>query len=329
MEVLNLPEDITRMKPKTSFWQRIGMHEWFLKKEATQVKAPPPTLTPNDVYHYIIDKFKESVSTLSFANRVVFYHEYIICLNPEDYREFMENKKGIFGLIVQESLKNIYQTLKEYRRLGKTVEPSSNRWVFRFVSNAEYLRGDISFIGKLLPDAGQQKEENLRVTFIPRQTGIAETFDINPEILKGFTFYSEGYYEIPYQDDLVYDDDKVKKNLRSIRARLETIVPDKAYSGKKVEYLMKDDEIVVSGKDEKKQESYIFKIPSEWVNTPHLKIRYDKEEDKFFIASFGEKTIVNEKEIGRSDMQDPQWTDLPMNSRIVLNGIVGINIFNS
>ena len=79
----------------------------------------------------------------------------------------------------------------------------------------------------------------------------------------------------------------------------------------------------------KKQESYIFKIPSEWVNTPHLKIRYDKEEDKFYIASFGEKIIVNEKEIGRSDMQDPQWTDLPMNSRIVLNGIVGINIFNS
>ncbi len=317
------------MKPKTTFWQRIGLHDWFLKKEATQVKEGPVTLTPNDVYHYIVEKFNESVKTLSFANRVVFYHEYIICFNPIDYQEFMDNKKGIFGLIVQESLKKIYAHLKELRSLGKTVEPSSNRWVFRFVSNAEYTRGDMSFIGKLLPDSGHQKEENLRVTFIPRQTGIAETFDINPEILKGFTFYSEGYYEVPYQEDLVYDDKQVKKSLRSVRARLETIVPDKAFSGKKVEFLMKDDEITVSGKEETKEEPSIFKIPSEWVNTPHLKIRYNKDDGKFFITSFGEKTVVNEKEIPRSEADNPNWSDLPINSRIVLNGIVGINIFNS
>ncbi|HVK98128.1 MAG TPA: hypothetical protein VM368_09925, partial [Flavisolibacter sp.] len=247
--------------------------------------------------------------------------------NTEDYRNFMENKKGIFGLVVQESLKKMYEILKEYRNLGKTVEASSNRWVFRFVSHPEYTRGDMSFIGKLLPDSSHQKEENLRVTFIPRQTGIAETYDINPEILKGFTFYSEGYYEIPYQEDLVYDDHKVKKNLRTIHARFETILPDKAYSGKKVEYLMKDDEIVVSGKEETKEESYIFCIPSEWVNTPHLKIRHSKDDDKFYLASFGEKTIVNEKEVAKSDLRSPQWTELPINSKIVLNGIVGINIF--
>ncbi|MGE5518282.1 MAG: hypothetical protein ACM3VS_00045 [Candidatus Dadabacteria bacterium] len=317
------------MKPKTSIWQKIGLHDWFLKKEASQVKDAPSALTPNDVYHYILQKFNESIKTLSFANRVVFYHEYIICFNPEDYHDFMNNKKGIFGLIVQESLKKIYDTLKEYRSLGKTVEPSSHRWVFRFVSNPEYTRGDISFIGKLLPDQAQQKEENLRVTFIPRQTGIAETFDINPEILKGFTFYSEGYYEVPYQEDLVYDDQKVKKNLKAVRARFETIVPDKAYSGKKVEYLMKEDEIIVSGKDEHREDNNIFKIPSEWVNSPHLKIRFDKNDEKFYLTSFGEKTIVNEQEIGRSDPQKPQWSELPINSRIVLNGIVGINIFNS
>lgn len=317
------------MKSKTTFWQRIGMHDWFLKKEATKVVDQPLALTPNHVYSYILDKFNESVKTLSFAGRVVFYHEFIICFNPEDYKAFMGDKKGIFGIIVQESLKKIYEMLKEYRGVGKIVEPSSNRWVFRFVSNADYTQGDMSFIGKLLPDSSQQKEENLRVTFIPRQTGIAETFDINPEILKGFTFYSEGYYEIPYQEDLVYDDVKVKKNLRSIRARLETIVPDKAYAGKKVEYLMKDDEITVSGKDETRDDSQIFKIPSEWVNSPHLKIRYNKDDEKFLLTSFGEKTIVNEKEIQRSDPQNPQWTELPINSRIVLNGIVGINIFNT
>lgn len=317
------------MKEKSTIWQKIGLHDWFLKKENAQERKPAAGLTPNDVYHYILEKFQESVSSLSFAGRIVFFHEYIICLSPEDYREFMENKKGIFGLIVQESLKKIYETLKEYRRLGKNVEPSSHRWVFRFVSNADYQRGDMSFIGKLLPDQSVQKSENLRVTFIPRQTGIAETFDINPDILEGFTFYSEGYYEIPYREDLVYEEQVVRKSLRSVLARLETIVPDKSYTGKKIEYLMRDEEVIVSGKSEKKDESYIFKIPSEWVDTPHLKIKYDKEQEKFFISSFGEKTIVNEQVVERSTIQEPSWLELPINSRIVLNGIVGINIFNN
>jgi hypothetical protein len=318
------------MKSKQSFWQRIGLHDFFLKKEADREEMATPSLTPNNVYHYIIEKFKESVGELSFAERVVFYHEYIICLNPEDYRLFMENKKGIFGIIVQESLKKIYGILKEYRALGQTVEPSASRWIFRFVSNPEYAPGDISFIGKLLPDSAPntQTAENLRVTYIPRQTGIAQTFDINPDILQGFHFYSEGYYEVPFREDLIYDERQVKAPASAnALARFETIVPDKEFAGKKIEYFMRDEEITVSGKDETAEGSQYFKIPSDWVNTPHLKIRFSKNDDKFFLASFGEKTVLNEREIIQSSEASPQWTELPFNSRILLNGIVGVNIF--
>jgi hypothetical protein len=325
------------MKSKQSFWQRIGLHDFFLKKEADRVTSTPPSLTPNAVYHYIIEKFKESIQELSFAERIVFYHEYIICLNPDDYRLFMENKKGIFGIIVHESLKQIYGLLKEYRALGKTVEPSASRWIFRFVSHPEYAQGDISFIGKLLPDSAptSQTTENLRVTFIPRQTGIAQTFDINPDILKGFHFYSEGYYEVPYREDLVYDERQVSTTPGgasqaaggSALARFETIVPDKEYAGKKIEYFMRQEEIIVSGKDETGEGAQYFKIPSDWVNSPHLKIRFNRDEAKFYLASFGEKTVLNEREIIRSNESNPQWTELPFNSRILLNGIVGVNIF--
>ena len=96
------------------------------------------SLTPNDVYKYIIEKFRQSIGELSFANRVVFYHEFIICFNPDDYREFMDNKKGIFGLIVHESVKEFYSILKQIRGEQKTVEPSSSKWVFRFVSHPDY-----------------------------------------------------------------------------------------------------------------------------------------------------------------------------------------------
>lgn len=326
------------MKSKQSFWQRIGLHDFFLKKEAERTDTAPPSLTPNDVYHYIIEKFRESVKDLSFADRVVFYHEYIICLNPDDYRLFMENKKGIFGIIVHESLKKIYGLLKEYRALGKTVEPSASRWIFRFVSHPEYASGDISFIGKLLPDSAPntQTAENLRVTFIPRQTGIAQTFDINPDILKGFHFYSEGYYEVPYREDLVLDERQIRTtpgaaspsgSATGALARFETIVPDKEYAGKKIEYFMQEEVITVSGKEETAEGNEYFKIPSDWVNTPHLKIRFDKEANKFFLVSFGEKTVLNEKEVARSYEDSPEWTELPFNSRILLNGIVGVNIF--
>ena len=318
------------MKSKQSFWQRIGLHDFFLKKEADRVDNTPPSLTPNNVYHYIIEKFRESIEELSFADRVVFYHEYIICLNPEDYHHFMENKKGIFGIIVHESLKKFYDLLKEYRGLGKTVEPSASRWIFRFVSHPDYARGDISFIGKLLPDTAPntQSAENLRVTFIPRQTGIAQTFDINPDILKGFHFYSEGYYEVPYREDLVYDERQVKAPASvNALARFETIIPDKEFAGKKIEYFMRDEEITVTGKEEKNESGDYFKIPSDWVNSPHLRIRYNKNENKFYLASFGEKTVLNERDVLHSSEANPQWIELPFNSRILLNGIVGVNIF--
>jgi hypothetical protein len=315
------------MKSKDSIWKRMGLHEWFLKKEPDPAFDGPPSLTPNDVFHYILEKFNASIKELSFANRVVFYHEFIICFNPEDYKEFMDNKKGIFGLIVQESVKEFYIILKEHRNSGRTVQPSSGKWVFRFVSHPDYARGDKSFIGKLLPGTLHQEKENLRVTFIPRQTGIAQTFDINPDILGGFTFYSEGYYEVPYQEDLTYDESRPKPTITNVKARFETIVPEKEFAGRKVEYIMKDDEVTVSGKEETKEAPNIFRIPTEWVNTPHLRIRFDKNEGKFYLSSFGEKTLLNEKEIPRSNIDQPGWTELPFNSRIMLNGIVGINIF--
>jgi hypothetical protein len=316
------------MKSTPNFWQRIGLQDWFLKKEADPLSVQQTVLTPNDVYHYILAKFAESIGQLSFADRVVFYHEYIICLSPEDHHEFMNTKKGLFGLIVQESVKKFYEALVSYKQEGKFVAPSSSKWVFRFVSHPDYARGDMGFIGKLLPDALQQ-QENLRVTFIPRQTGIAQTFDVNQDILKGFTFYSEGYYEVPFTEELLYDEKTAAKSTPTFLARFETIVPDKAMAGKKLEFTMNEEEITVSGNEETRTGPSIFRIPSEWVNTPHLKIRYNKKEDRFYLSSFGEKTMLNEKVVDRSEEQSPQWLELPINSRIVLNGIVGVNIFKS
>ncbi|SDT11576.1 hypothetical protein SAMN05216490_2521 [Mucilaginibacter mallensis] len=316
------------MDQKPSIWQRIGIHDWFLTSENTGKNKKQLTLTPDDVYNYVIDKFTDSIRQLSFAGRVVFYHEYIISLNSEDYKEFINNKEGIFGLIINESVKRFYELLKQYREAGKTVEPSSSKWVFRLVSHPDYARGDIGFIGKLLPGSNK-KEDNLRVTFIPRQTGIAQTFDISEDILKGFNYYSEGYYEIPYLADLASDEKGAEKKKEKYLARLESILPEKQLAGKKVEFLMNDEEIIVSGGEEQREEPYIFRIPSEWVNTPHLLIRFNKADSKFYLSSVGEQTILNEETVPRSDINSPVWQELPVNSKILLNGIVGINIFKS
>jgi hypothetical protein len=312
------------MNTKPTFWQRTGVQSWFLKKETGFTETA--SMTPDLVYKYIIEKFRESIAELSFANRVIFYHEYIICFSPPDYNKFMDNNRGIFSLIIKESVKAFYTILQEHRQKGKKVTASANKWAFRFVSHPDYEKGDKSFIGKLLPGNLQQKEENLRVTFIPRHTGIAQTFDIADEILKDFTFYTDGYYEIPWQDSLVLGESNEPKVPRYF-ARLEATLPEKEYAGKKLEYLVKDEAIIVAGIDEKPDQPGVFRIPSEWVSTPHLSMRYDKATDKFLLASFGEKTIVNENEVKNSDTNAPLWTDLPMNSRIVLNGIVSINIF--
>jgi len=318
------------MKQEKTFWERIGMHQWFLKDDAPQKDTLPASLTPDEVYHYIIEKFNESIKDLSFADRIVFYHEYIICFNTDDYKEFMEKKKGLFGLIVSESVKEFHDLLKSYRSQGKAVVPSASKWVFRFVSHPDYNRGDKGFIGKLLPDTTMQKDDNLRVTYIPRQTGIAQTLDINQDVLQAFHYYSEGYYELPYIDPSAPAGfPGTKSQARPGLARLETILPDKSYTGKKLEYIINNEEIVVSGNDAPPDAPGVFRIPSDWVNTPHLRIRFNNDDGKFYLASFGEKTIVNEATITRSSEGSPTWSELPINSHIVLNGIVGINIFKA
>ena len=314
------------MKEK-SFWQRMGLHDWFLKKEEGD-SVTTAAITPNQVYHYIIEQFRQSVAELSFANRIVFYHEYLIAFNPDDYQEFMNQKKGIFGLIVQDCIQEFYNILNEYRGKGKTVEPSSSKWVFRFVSHPEYNRGDKSFMGKLLPGQSQAND-NLRITFIPRQTGIAQTADVSPEILKGFNFYSEGYYEVPFRSDLVHSGDGAKTPQSQSFARLEAIIPEKEFAGRKIEFLMHDEEITVAGKDETQVRNSLFRVPSDWVNTPHLRIRFHRNENKLYVDSFGDKTVLNEKEVSASTEAAPKWVELPMNSKLVLNGIVGINVFKS
>jgi hypothetical protein len=316
------------MSEQKSFWQRVGLQDWFLKNPASRQEETIAVLTPEEVYHYVLEKFNESIKQLSFADRIVFYHEYIICFNEEDYRNFMANKAGLFGLIAHEAVKEFVTILERYRKEGKIVVPSANKWVFRFVSHPDYGRGDKGFIGKLLPDASMQQDENLRVTYIPRQTGIAETRDINEELLKGFNHYTEGYYELPYVNNRAEGAAWSGAGKKAV-ARLETVLPDKAYSGKKMEYLITDNDITVAGNDAKPGDASVFRIPSDWVNTPHLRIRYDEREAKFYLASFGEKTMLNEREVMPSDPRNPSWTELPLNSNIMLNGIVGINIFKA
>ncbi|MEO7444257.1 MAG: hypothetical protein ABIT96_02285 [Ferruginibacter sp.] len=316
------------MASEKSIWQQIGLHNWLLKKEGEEMKISARTLTPDDIYNYIVKKFEASIQELSFANRVVFYHEYIVCFNGNDFQDFMNSKKGIFGLIIQESVKQFYIILADYHAQGKTVVPSANKWVFRFVSSPTYSQGDIGFIGKLLPGASQAAQENLRVTYIPRQTGIAQNFDVHDDMLSNFTFYSDGYYELAYQDNFSGDGKTPVASRQDVLCRLETVVPDKMYAGKKVEYVMTTDDILVSA-DESHDTSAVFCIPSEWVNAPHLRIRFDRDEQKFYCSSFGEKTMLNEQEVERSDEANPAWVELPVNSKLVLNGIVGINIFKN
>jgi hypothetical protein len=317
------------MDQKTSLWKRLGIQDWFLTSEQATGKKKQLSLTPDDVYNYVISKFNDSVRELSFADRIVFYHEYIISFNAADYAAFLNNRQGIFGLIVNETVNKFYETLKQYRAAGKTVKPSSSKWVFRIVSHPDYEPGDIGFIGKLMPGNSSPREENLKVTFIPRQTGIAQTFDISKDVLRGFNYYSEGYYEIPYNEDLETEDEKSADPNQKYYARFETILPEKQFAGKKVEFLMMDNEVVVSGNDEIRDERNVFKIPTDWVNTPHLQIRYNKSDGKFYLASFGEKTILNENDVPRSDVNSPVWVETPVNSKILLNGIVGVNLFKS
>ncbi|TCZ73367.1 hypothetical protein [Flaviaesturariibacter aridisoli] len=319
------------MSEKPNFWQRLGLHDWFVNKPESAPTGDRAALTPDTIYAYILQQFEASVRALSFASRVVFYHEYIVVFHPADYADFQEHRKGLLGMIAQECVAEFTRRLQEAARSGRTVVPAANKWVFRFVSHPGYAPGDLGFIGKLLPEgSGRAPEGNLRVTYIPRQTGQAETSEMSIDTLSAFTYYSEGYYELPFRlEPSPGGSAAAATTAGGGLARLEAVVPDKAYAGKKIEFRMTGDELTVSGPADNREGVDVFRVPSEWVDTPHLRIRYARGEDRFYLSAFGEKTMLNEKEVARSGPQQPDWTELPLNSRIVLNGIVGLNFYKS
>jgi hypothetical protein len=47
------------------------------------------------------------------------------------------------------------------------------------------------------------------------------------------------------------------------------------------------------------------------------------------MASFGEITTLNEVTVERSHVNSPKWVELPVNSRMLLNGIIGLNLFKA
>jgi hypothetical protein len=317
------------MSEKPSFWQRLGLHDWFVNKPEQAAPQDRNALTPDTIYTYILKQFEQSVHELSFANRVVFFHEYIVVFNPEDYAAFQQHRKGLLGMIAQECVQEFTRILREAAAGGRTVVPAATKWVFRFVSHPGYEPGDLGFIGKLLPEAsGKEQTSNLRVTYIPRQTGMAETSDLSPDTLAAFTYYSEGYYELPFRLAEAGGNFSAPAAGGAI-ARMEAVVPDREYAGKKIEFYMRADEIHITGSADNREEAAVFRVPSEWVDTPHLRIRYARTEDRFYLSAFGEKTLVNEKEVARSNPQQPAWTELPLNSRIMLNGIVGVNFYKA
>ncbi|RYZ21780.1 MAG: hypothetical protein EOO16_11645 [Chitinophagaceae bacterium] len=318
------------MSEKPSFWQRLGLHDWFVNKPEAAVPDSQAGLSPERIYRFILAQFEDSVRTLSFASRVVFYQEYIVVFHPEDYAAFQQDRKGLLGMIAQECVGEFTRILREAAQSGRTVVPAGNRWVFRFVSHPGYAPGDLGFIGKLLPEGGgQEAQSNLRVTYIPRQTGRAETSEMSADTLSAFTYYSEGYYELPFRLDLPSGSAPGGAAASGAHARFEAIVPDREYAGKRIEFLMTGDEVVLTGPADQRSGGDVFRVPSEWVDTPHLRIRFSGAESRFYLAAFGEKTVVNEKEALRSTPQQPDWIELPLNSRIVLNGIVGVNFYKA
>ena len=83
------------------------------------------------------------------------------------------------------------------------------------------------------------------------------------------------------------------------------------------------------------EEKTIATVSIQQLKTPTkiFRERYWDQPDQFIMSQdeyygyFPSDVYKNENEVQHSEQHAPVWTELPMNSRIVLNGIVSINLF--
>ena len=279
----------------------------------------------------LLEHFKLELEELSFGQRMLYPMSFNILMHPDDLAQVQQSLPFIFPEIVVEFYKVIELRRGEY---PKYMSPAKH-WSFK-VSSSEVDKIPTTNRGELLIQKGKlttiaslytqnlsrgngmsggnaSVEQNVRVSVRLDNSNVEDYGDINIDNNEVFIL-GRNKFVYPFNINLPDDSDSVQ----SIDSMSEIAILRYSLGTSSYTYLMKDNDIIISGSNDKREDYDVFKINSSTIMNTHAQIRYIPDAKKFQIAVYG-KTRLNGRILTETKDGNIIWHDLAHNSTIFIN----------
>lgn len=301
-----------------------------LKADKQDEVVPGNSLTNKRLLEELTQHFKTMLEEESVGQRMLYPMSFNILMDPADY----EARKHSLPFILPEVVSAFYGIIDDRRSQYPNYTPPAKYWYFQFSScqlgtiqtgNSMPLivrRGHITTVATLMTfDIKNANntfvDSNTRVSIKLDDSNVMNDVNVNWSAIKNLDILSDGSFTYNFDSTLCRDSQRItdNSNMGEINGLAEL-----SYSraGKNYHFIMKDNLIHISGKNEMRKGQSFFILESDNIIDSHVQIKYIPSEKKFQLAAFG-PTRCNSKNIELSSGGNVKWADLSNNSSIFIN----------
>lgn len=301
-----------------------------LKADKQDEVVPSNSLTNKRLLEELTQHFKTMLEEESVGQRMLYPMSFNILMDPADY----EARKHSLPFILPEVVSAFYGIIDDRRSQYPNYTPPAKYWYFQFSScqlgtiqtgNSMPLivrRGHITTVATLMTfDIKNANntfvDSNTRVSIKLDDSNVMNDVNVNWSAIKNLDILSDGSFTYNFDSTLCRDSQRItdNSNMGEINGLAEL-----SYSraGKNYHFIMKDNLIHISGKNEMRKGQSFFILESDNIIDSHVQIKYIPSEKKFQLAAFG-PTRCNSKNIELSSGGNVKWADLSNNSSIFIN----------
>lgn len=292
-------------------------------------------LTNKILLEELISHFKTMLNAESVGQRMLYPMSFNILMDPADYN----NRRQSLPFVLPQVVSAFYGIIDDMRQEYPDYTPPAKYWYFQFsacqlgtiqTGDSTPLivrKGHITTVATLLTFDIKEANNvsvnnNTRVSIKLDDSNVMNDVNVNWNAIKNLDVLSDGTFTYNFDNTLSRDTQRITDN--SNMAEINGIA-ELSYSrgGHNYHFIMKDNLIHISGKNEMRKGRSFFILESSEIKDSHVQIKYLPSEKKFQIAAYG-PTRLNSRRITESSGGDVYWHDLANNSSIFINDEISV-----
>ena len=292
-------------------------------------------LTNKRLLEELTSHFKIMLNAESVGQRMLYPMSFNILMDPTDYN----NRRQSLPFVLPQVVSAFYGIIDDMRQEYPDYTPPAKYWYFQFsacqlgtiqTGDSTPLivrKGHITTVATLLTFDIKEANNvsvnnNTRVSIKLDDSNVMNDVNVNWNAIKNLDVLSDGTFTYNFDNTLSRDTQRITDN--SNMAEVNGIA-ELSYSqgGRNYHFIMKDNLIHISGKNEMRKGRSFFILESSEIKDSHVQIKYLPFEKKFQIAAYG-PTRLNSRKITESSGGDVYWHDLANNSSIFINNEISV-----